>query len=190
MSSHNNYRLKFKHKDFICKQLALFKTHRQAAQELLKEFPEIPLSLDDAFIRVKYYACDNRNTKWRNRIHQYRCMLEHDFPHRYRFANKHQRIMELERILNDAMTPKLRRVIWFPVSKNRKGEITYGHKEVYERDFHTAITVLTTIPKELDDGSFSPYTPPVRIRQPLSMEEIQARFKKCLERLDMTFGFK
>ena len=49
MNEHNRtYRLRFNHKDFISKQLAVFKSHRQVALALLKEFPEIPLSPDQA----------------------------------------------------------------------------------------------------------------------------------------------
>jgi len=99
MKQYSSYRLKFKHKDFICKQLALFKTHRQIARQLLKEFPEIPLSLDEALTRVRYYSANNRTYKWRNRINEYRRMMDHDFANRFRLANKHQRMMELERIL-------------------------------------------------------------------------------------------
>jgi hypothetical protein len=52
MSTDKKYLLKFKHKDFICKQLALFKPHRQVAEKLLQQFPEIPLSLEEALSRV------------------------------------------------------------------------------------------------------------------------------------------
>lgn len=190
MSHSNDFRLQFKHKDFICKQLALFKPYRQVARELLKESPEIPLSLDEAAIRVKYYACDNRTFKWRNRINEYRRMMEHDFSNRFRLANKHQRMIELERIFADAMTPKLRRVVWFPVSKGPKGDVTYGHKEVYERDLTAALTVLTHIAKSIDDLSLSLYAPPVRPENPISYEEKIEKLRQYLKNLDITFGLK
>jgi len=190
MNNNDKFLLKFKHKDFICKQIALFKTHCQVAEELLKEFPELPLSLEQATSRVKHYACNKRTVKWLNRIIQYRQMMEYEFPNRYRLANKHQRMMELERIFADAMTPKLRRVIWFPVSKPPKGHITYGHKELHEPDLHTAINVLTTIPKELDDLCFSYYGPPVRITKSLTSEAIVKKLQRWLKKLDLTFGIK
>ena len=190
MNDHKKYHLNFKQKDFICKQLALFKTHRQVAQELLKQFPQIPLSLDEAISRVHYYSACRRSLKWLNRIIQYRRMMEYEFPNRFRLANKHQRMMELERIFADAMTPKLRRVVWFPVSRSPKGEITYGHKELHEPDLHTAIHVLTIIPKELDDLTFSMYPQPVRITRSLSTEEFHERLERWLKKLDLNFGIK
>lgn len=184
------YRLLFKHKDFICKQLALFKTHRQVARELLKEFPEIVLSLDEAATRVKYYACDNKVFKWRNRIREYRRMMEFDFANRFRLANEHQRMMELERIFAAAMTPKLRRVIWFPVTRSPRGEITYGHKEVYSRDLSTAINVLQKIAEQIDEVSLSLYPPPVHLMEDRSSKEIMDALRKELKNLDITFGLK
>jgi len=62
MNEHNRtYRLRFNHKDFICKQLALFKSHRQVARELLKNLPEIPLSPDEAMTCAQYYAANNHS---------------------------------------------------------------------------------------------------------------------------------
>jgi len=190
MNNDKKFTLRFKHKDFICKQLALFKTHRQVAEELLKQFPELPLSLDEAISRVHYYATYRRSPKWLNRIIQYRRMMEYEFPNRFRLANKHQRMMELERIFAQAMAPKLRRVVWFPVSKSPRGEITYGHKEVHEPDLHTAINILTTIPKELDDLTFSMYPPPVPVTKSFTSEELHQRLVKWLEKLDINFGIK
>jgi hypothetical protein len=190
MTTDKKYRLRFSHKDFICKQLALFKPHRDVALELLKKYPGIPLSVDELVTRVEYYASTKRTHKWRNRIIQYRRMMEYEFPNRFRLANKHQRMMELERIFSDAMTPKLRRVIWFPVSKTPKGEIIYNHKEVYEPDLSAAINVLTTIPRELDDLSFSHYPPPAPIRKSLSPEQVFDALGKYLKDLDLTFGIK
>jgi len=190
MNTDKKFLLKFKHKDFICKQLALFMTHRQVAEELLKNFPEIPLSLDEATSRVQYYSTHRRSPKWLNRIIQYRRMMEYEFPNRFRLANKHQRMMELERIFAQAMAPKLRRVLWFPVSKSPRGEITYGYKEVHEPDLHTAINVLTTIPQELDDLTFCMYPPPVPITKSLSSEELDERLQKWLKKLDLNFGIK
>jgi hypothetical protein len=191
MNPDTKFRLKFKHKDFICKQLALFKSHRQAAEELLQQFPEIPLSLDEVVSRVQYYSSSRRRTEsWVNRIRQYRSMLECDFPNRYRLVNKHQRMLELERIFNEAMTPKLRRIVWFPLSKAPDGSITYGQKEVYGPDLRAAIAVLHTIPRELDELCYSMYSPPVRIKEPLSTEQIHEGFKKALKKLDFHFGLK
>ena len=190
MKTQQDYRLLFKHKDFICKQLALFKTHPQVARALLKQFPEIPLSLQKAMTRVKYYACDNRTYKWRNRINEYRRMMERDFRNRFRLTNKHQRIMELERIFADAMTRKLRRIIWFPLSKTPKGEIVYGHKEVHERDLSTAITVLGIIARQIDDLCLSRYDFPVPSENSPSSDKIIATLRRHLENLDITFGLK
>jgi hypothetical protein len=43
-------------------------------------------------------------------------------------------MLVLQRALNDTMTPRLRQIIWFPVSKIPRGETFYGHKEVHERN--------------------------------------------------------
>jgi len=37
MNNDKKFTLKFKHKDFICKQLALFKLHRQVAEEIIAQ---------------------------------------------------------------------------------------------------------------------------------------------------------
>ena len=190
MVQQEQFRLRFKHKDFICKQLALFKPHRQVARALLKQFPRIPLSLDEAVTRVHYYAANNRTYKWRNRINEYRRMMEHDFGNRFRLANKHQRMMVLERILADAMTPRLRRVIWFPVSRTPRGEIIYGQKEVHERDLSTAIAALQNIARQIDDLCLSRYAPPIRLQAPPPSHEIIETLRKHLNDLDITFGLK
>jgi hypothetical protein len=191
MNENAKYRLKFKHKDFICKQLALFKPHRQIAEELFAEFPEIPLSLDHLVSRVQYYStCRRRTERWYNRTRQYRRMLEYDAPNRFRLVNKHQRLIELERIFNEAMTPKLRRIVWFPVSKSPDGSITYGQKEVYGPDLSAAIAVLHAIPRELDEASSLYYKPPVPVLQPRKDEDHEESFKKALKKLDLTFGLK
>jgi hypothetical protein len=191
MNENAKYPLKFKHKDFICKQLALFKPHRQIAEELLCQFPEILLSLDQLLSRVQYYStCRWRTERWFNRTRQYRRMLEYDAPNRFRLVNKHQRLMELERIFDEAMTPKLRRIVWFPVSKSPDGSITYGQKEVYGPDLSAAIAVLHAIPRELDEGCFLYYKPPVAVHQPRKDEDHEELFKKALRKLDLTFGLK
>jgi len=191
MNEDKKYRLKFKHKDFICKQLALFKPHRQVAEELLSQFPEILLSLDQLVSRVQYYStCRRRTERWYNRTRQYRRMLEYDAPNRFRLVNKHQRLMELERIFNEAMTPKLRRIVWFPVSKSPDGSVTYGQKEVYGPDLRAAIAALHAIPRELDEGCFLHYIPPVPLHDRRKHGDETEFFKKALKKLDLTFGLK
>jgi len=88
------------------------------------------------------------------------------------------------------MTPKLRRVLWFPVSKTPKGEIIYGHKELRLRDLSTAITVLQNIANQIDDFCLSRYAPPVRLEEPLPSEQIIEILRKQLKDLDITFGLK
>ncbi len=191
MNETKGYRLKFKHKDFICKQLALFKPHRQVAEELLLQFPEILLSLDELLSRVQYYStCRRRTERWYNRTRQYRRMLEYDAPNRFRLVNKHQRLMELERIFNEAMTPKLRRIVWFPVSKSPDGFVTYGQKEVYGPDLRAAIAALHAIPRELDEACFLYYKPPVPLHDRRKHDDETEFFKKALNKFDLTFGLK
>jgi len=191
MNENTKYRLKFKHKDFICKQLAIFKPHRQIAEELLTEFSEIPLSLDQLVSRVQYYStCRRRTERWFNRTRHYRRMLEYDAPNRFRLVNKHQRLIELERIFDEAMTPKLRRIVWFPVSKSPDGSVTYGQKEVYGPDLRAAIAALRAIPREIDEASFLYYKPPVSV-QGRRIRDYEGEFlKKALNKLDLTFGMK
>ncbi|MDP2896505.1 MAG: hypothetical protein Q8Q12_08080 [bacterium] len=191
MNDNAKYRLKFKHKDFICKQLALFKPHRQVAEELLSQFPEIPLSLDQLVSRVQYYStCRRRTERWFNRTRHYRRMLEYDAPNRFRLVNKHQRLMELERIFDEAMTPKLRRIVWFPVSKATDGSVTYGQKEVYGPDLRAAIAALHAVPHEIDEASFLYYKPPGSL-QDSRIRDYEGEFlKKALRKLDLTFGLK
>lgn len=191
MNANAKYRLKFKHKDFICKQIALFKPHRQVAESLLSQFPEIPLSADELVSRIQYYsACRRRTEGWFNRIRHYRLMLEHDVRNRYRLVNKHQRLMELERIFDEAMTPKLRRIVWFPVSKAADGSVTYGQKLVYGPDLRAAIAALRAIPYQVDEESLNSYRCPISVygrRGPTPEEEL---LEKALKKLDLSFGMK
>jgi hypothetical protein len=98
--------------------------------------------------------------------------------------------MELERIFNEAMAPKLRRIVWFPVSKSPDGSVTYGQKEVYGPDLSAAIAALHAIPRELDEGCFLYYKPPVPLHDRRKDEDQTESFKKALNKLDLTFGLK
>ena len=123
------------------------------------------------------------------------CEFREEFGKRYPnvlviYASKAYANAALERIFDEAMTPKLRRIVWFPVSKAPDGSVTYGQKEVYGPDLRAAIAALRAVPREIDEASFLYYKPPVSV-QGRRIRDYEGEFlKKALRKLDLTFGLK
>ncbi len=188
--------LTFEEKDFICKQVALFKSYKEVAELFLLEFPDAGFTLEQILKRIKYYACDNRTRKWRHRVVAYRDQLNHNLANRIRLANKYERLRHLEAMFHEAMQPRIKRLFWYPVRRRNADKVIYRALKVKERDIATAAKILRQIASELDYDCLKliddPYMVQRRYEDPKTFREDFEAYEKsdpeASRDLDKTFG--
>ena len=119
-------------KHFICKKLAKFNPHRKIAQDMLKEFPKLQLNEEQLLVRVKYYAFHKKAAKWRDRIEIYRFILNYKLDERFALTNRFERLRQLEKILSEAMTPRLQRIVSWEDGVDKDGKSITHKKKILQ----------------------------------------------------------
>ncbi len=90
-------------KDFICRRLAQFISHRKIAEAVRAEWPELEISDTDLVTRIKYYSTHKNAAKWQARIRIYRNLLNTDLQQRFALTNRFKRLRLLEKIVEQAL---------------------------------------------------------------------------------------
>jgi len=188
--------LTFEQKDFICKQLAAFKSYKEVAGLFIVQFSDSGFTFEQVLKRIKYYACDNRTRKWRFRIQAYRSQLNHNLANRFRLANKYERLRQLEAMFLEAMQPRVKRLFWYPARRRNDDKIIYHAVKVKERDLATAAKILRQIAGELDYDCLKPLQDPYmierRYQDPKAFAKELGAFEKsdpeASRDLDKSFG--
>ena len=108
------------HRDFICQKLALFVPHREIASEMLEQYPELQVSEDELITRIKYYSANKKAAKWQERIAIYRGIFNYNLRENFSIANRFTRVRKLEKIMSEALKPRLSRVITYQDGEDKK----------------------------------------------------------------------
>jgi hypothetical protein len=181
--------LNIEQKDYICRQLAQFVPHKAIATKLLECFPEIKMERAELLAKIKYFSSHPNAKQWQERTEIYRSMLNAQLKKQFAFAHKFKRMRLLEKIIEQASTPRLAAVLSRPEERDDQGRMTYSTNEIYKADYATALRALTMINREMEQltqGTHQP-SPYNENLSTLSDEQLKERIE-TRQNIDAEFG--
>ncbi len=149
-SSQSNGKLTDEQADFICRKIAAFCHYRGIACMFLTEFPDTPLTGQQIFNKVRYMAAAAKNDKWRKKIEEYRTEIESEPLTRFAVGNRFERMKTYQRLLDDALEPRIRRILWYPAVREPSGITHYEKEEIIEPNYNAAYRALLLATREIE----------------------------------------
>ena len=142
-------------KDFICRKIAAFMRIRDIIDVFQSEFTESKLNQQELYNKIHHIGTTKRTDKWRKKIEAYRLELRKKPLNRFAVANTFERLRILQRLIDIAIEPNIRRVLWYPVTKDPDGTIHYAKEEIWEPNYHAALRAITLVHRELRQSSLN-----------------------------------
>ncbi len=148
-SSQSTDRLSEEQQDFILRKIAAFLPLSETAEKFRNEFPGSALTDQQLYNKIRYIGNDKKTDKWRTKIGEYREQLRKRPINSYAIGNQFDRIRILQRLIDIAIQPNLRRVLWYPVTKDPDGTVHYAKEEIWEPNYHAAMRGILLVHREL-----------------------------------------
>ena len=149
-SSQLTEKLTNEQKDFICRKIAAFMRIGDIIDVFQSEFTESKLTQQELYNKIRHIGTTKRTEKWRKKIEAYRLELRKKPLSRFAVANTFERLRILQRLIDIAIEPNIRRVLWYPVTKDPDGTIHYAKEEIWEPNYHAALRALYLVNRELE----------------------------------------
>ena len=138
-SSEGPARLTGEQQEFVLRKIAAFYQLREIADSFRAEFSDSGLSAQEVYNRIRYLAKERKTDKWRKKIEEYREELRRQPIESFAIGNWFDRMRILQRLIDTAADPNLRRILWYPIRKDPDGTLHYGREEVWEPNYHAAL---------------------------------------------------
>ncbi len=135
--------------EFILRKIASFHQLREIMHKFTAEYPDSGLTRQQLYGKIRYIAKDKRAAKWRKKVDKYREELRQQPLSDFAIANSFDRIRILQKLIDIAREPNLRRILWYPERKDRDGTLHYGREEIWEPNYHAALRAITLVCREL-----------------------------------------
>ena len=149
-SSQSNGKLTDEQADFICRKIAAFCHYRGIACMFLSEFPDSQFTGEQIFNKIRYMASAAKKDKWRKKIEEYRSEIESEPLTRFAVGNRFERMKTYQRLLDDALEPRIRRILWYPAVREPSGTIRYEKEEIIEPNYNAAFRALYLAAREIE----------------------------------------
>ena len=135
--------------EFIVRKIAGFYRFREIVDRFRDEFPRCELNPQVLYNKIRYMAQDKKTNKWQKKIEVYREELRQRPINSFAIGNQFDRIRILQRLIDFAAEPNLRRIIWYPLRRDPNGTMHYDKVEVWEPNFQAVFTAMRLVHEEI-----------------------------------------
>jgi len=135
--------------EFIVRKIAGFYRLREIVDRFRDEFPKCELNPQELYNKIRYMAQDKKSNRWKKKIDVYREELRQRPINCFAIGNSFDRIRILQRLIDFAAEPNLRRIIWYPLRRDPNGTMHYDKIEVWEPDYRAVIGSMRLLHEEM-----------------------------------------
>jgi hypothetical protein len=142
-------RLTEEQQEYVLRKIAAFYRMRDIVDSFRGEFPECKLTEHELYNRIRYMAQDRKANKWQKRIEEYREELRNRPMNSFAIGNRFDRVRILQKLIDFAADPHLRRIIWYPLRRDPNGTLHYDKMEVWEPDYRAVFGAMRLLHEEM-----------------------------------------
>ncbi len=135
--------------EFVLRKLAAFYRLRDIVERFRGQFADCKLTDHELYNKIRYMAQDRKTNKWQKKIEEYREELRKQPINSFAIGNQFDRIRILQKLIDFAAEPNLRRIIWYPLRRDPNGTMHYDKVEVWEPNYRAVIGAMRLLHEEM-----------------------------------------